>query len=487
MKIYPLTSGQKINYLSHRFSYSKAVSNVNILFHMKTDMDETRLQQALYLALLRNPGPYIRLTKNPKGEIEMYSTQPEAQEGLAVTKWKGIYQYYADEALLPVEIHDYREKGEESMMKDLLKISGTPFKNGSFDIPLFRAWILRKPEGKLAIFFSASHLVYDAFAMMELGSDILGIYDALSKKLPIPEKKNTFFANLDKELNYGSGGEVEKAMEFFDSYYATEPVFCSVNGLGSKEFMKGTRKGTMLHIWQIRAGFINKTIPKELVKKAEDFALKHMVALQAIYLLILRNYLSMVNGAQEDVTFINTVARRATLIQKNGGGTMVNAMQLRFNFSNELTVMEALAEVQKIQNQRYRHADLPMEKEFDYLIEKYGVKPGQGYTNLSLTFQPYMVAPPGDLRFSLERLPNGYSTMGLYLTIMAADDSGDLLCNYEYIKGYMKEDSIHQLHNYLLYGLEKALDHPELTLKELMPELPKYAGIKAELELARRK
>ena len=87
---------------------------------------------------------------------------------------------------------------------------------------------------------------------------------------------------------------------------------------------------------------------------------------------------------------------------------------------------------------------------------------------MSITFQPYFNLDGLDVPFSFRRICNGAATMPLYMTIMPTDNSGALNVNYEYIKVFIKEESIEKLLAFLLKFLEAGVKSPDKPLKELM-------------------
>lgn len=451
-EFYPLTQSQLLMFYNLKFSYKKAIVNICNTLHFDCDIDRDLMLQAVTLAMLRNKSASIRLRK-------MKETDASGKTRTVVK------QYFSDSPPHAFEFYSFDR--EEEMNAAIDKWSTTPFPNGAMDTQLYRVILFQKPDGRYAIYFCVNHIVFDAYSLMYTTTDMLDIYLALRDGKPMPAPLPSPLPAYEADWKYASGPQRDRDLAFWSDVFSEPLHFSDVNGLGSKNFVKGQDYGVTLRLWAIKGDHVNLKLPKEIVQKVDEYAASVRVSPQLLYLLALRGYMASVNGGMEDITLNNTIARRATKAQKHAGGTMVNAVAFRMNFSHDLTLGEACVEMQKLQSGYYRHGNLTTGDLLQIYMDRYHVPSCKGFTTMSLTYQPYSVMGDESLPFHFTRHTNGAATQPLYLTIMALDQSGDLGCNYEYMTDYVNPECIHKMHQYLLKTVEAMVDHPEKTLREL--------------------
>ncbi len=446
-KSYPLTVGQKIVLMQLMFSESKAISNICVVVHFEKEIDDDTMLQSLYMALMRNHSASIHIRPTEGTDAE---------------------QYFAQRTPDPIEIVNFRDKTQEEMEEYFKELARTPFPNDSFDVPLYQFRYILKPDGLSAVYMIVSHMIFDIFALMVLAEDAFDIYETIKegkawpKPMPSPERI------FDKEMEYYASPQFQKDQEFWDNVNLDEPLFTSLNGPGSKEYVPGKRYGKAFFLNEAAAGSWAGRISKDIVEKSAVLAAENGVSLQSLYLLPVRNYLSKVNNYAEDVTITNSVARRATRLEKFTGGTRVSAVPVRMRFKNDLSFIDAAKEISKLQVTLYKHSELPFPLQIRTNQERFGFDYNYGYFTVGTTFQPYSLKERKELTIRLQNIPTGQWSQPLYLTFMALDHSGDLVANYDFLLAIYQQPVIEKLHNYIVASLTYAVDHPDVTLKELM-------------------
>lgn len=445
-KYYSLTSGQQLLLYSQKFCYKKQVNNICARIDIKSQIDETLLFQSIFLTMMRSPSGNVRLTK----------------------QGKEIVQYFSDEAPTNINIVDLRNASEAEIEETFNKWSSTSFPNGCKDTQLYRVNLVRMPNDKYTIYFCVCHIIFDAYSLMACVKNIEQTYFALRNNTPIPKMMGSPIAAYEADYAYFASDRYKQDHDWWSKVFDSEPHFTSVNGLGGKEFIKGKNSGVSLRLWQVTAEHMNLRIPKELVEAVQETSLSWKISPQSIYLLAIRSYLAAVNNC-EDVLFMNTVARRATLVQKRAGGSMVNAVPFRSNVPASTSFKDAADILYGIQRETYRHANVPCGEILTGILEKEKkyVKAGESYHSLSVTFQPYFMAEEGGLEYTFKRLNNGAATMPLYASIMPYDNTGDLWVNYEYLKGYIKPESIEKMHAFMLKFMQAGVENSDKTIEEL--------------------
>lgn len=445
MQTYPMTPGQDIILVQQKYSYNKAVSNINMMMIFEFEIDDLLMKQALMQAILRNQAATIRVTKRDKETRQYFSS--DMPEGVA---WVDLSHLSPEAA--EAEIESWGRK---------------KFPNKNYDTQLYRAKLVVLPSGERAVYFCVSHLIFDAYALIATAGDMIDTYRALLKGELLPKPLPSPLPVYQQQWDYLKSDQLKQDQAFFRELFRDEPEFHSLNGRGSKEYMPGKRYGRTIRPWQIKVDFIDLRIPARLVKGIEELAYAMRVPTQVFYMLALRNYIAKIDDT-EDITFNHTIARRGTLAQKRAGGTMVNSVLFRMQQTNDMTVSQAAESLSQYQMRLYRHTELP------YSLFSYGIKTQFnlphlcGYSTVGLTFQPYSVCQYEDMPIRMKRYNNGYGGMPTYITIMSVDNTGDLLCNYEYTLGFIREESIYNFHAYILTMFEHLIEKPDVTLQELV-------------------
>lgn len=445
-KYFDLTMGQGIMRYSQKFAPKKSIVDICSMLSFDCEINKQLLVQALTLAMLRNESSHVRLCK----------------------VGKELKQYLADDSIVPITFMDYSASTDAALNKDIEKWSTTPFPNGSLETRLYSIRLILKPNGFYALYFCVSHLAFDAFALMQVVSDILNIYVALRDGKAIPKQKGDYRKMCEEEAEYKKSEKYQKTVEYWvNGPYSTEPTAA----LSEPEKMKRNKKRHNLtqciDLFDCSAFQDNYTIKAELVEKVNALAEKLHVSAQCIYFLALRSYLSRLNDGQEDISMCNAIARRSTLLQKNSGGTRVLAIPFRMNFSNELSVREGLDELNRLQHDYYAHADVLLSDIAPLICEKYKFSQLLTYSTMTLTYNPYTVTIPDGIKIHMNVYSNGASAQPCYISIMALDNSGDLNCNYECMKPFTTTKTPGRIHEHLLAALEKIVADPEMKIKEL--------------------
>ena len=444
---YPITSGQMIMFYTAKFSPRKQITNVCTSINIQTPMDDKMLCQALMLAIMRYPALNCRLTM--QGDK--------------------IMQYFSTEIPDTVHLLDMTDKTEAQIQSQVDEWSATPFPNKNMDVPLYRINILKMPDGSHTLYFCVCHMIMDAYALMTCVKYMASVYESLRDGTPIPPIKATPIECYENDYKYFSSPRYQRDAQWWADQFSTEPMFTTVNGRG-RDFVRGKRYGVTLHPAKTVADLLNLRIPKEKVEEAHRLAQLLNVSDQCVYTMAVRAYLAAVCET-EDVTLLSAVARRATLAQKYGGGTMVNAIPLRTVYPQSISLREAMAIVHKAQSDIFRHADYPCGQVLQMMKDKYNVPMNalslHGYTTVSMTYQPYFNFGDTGLKCSFRREKTGTAASALYMSIMPFDDSGDLWVNYDYLTDLATPESLQRLHNFMLNFISLALENPDMSMEDL--------------------
>lgn len=444
INLYPLTESQATMFLNLKWSFGhEEIVNICATMHFESEIDPNLLLQATYTAMLRNKASCIRCRK----------------------VGKEVMQYFSNKAPEQIIVMDYSDSTQEKLDEDILKFSSTPFPNHSMDTQLYSIRLIKQPNGFYALYFCVSHLIFDAYSLIMQANEILTVYECLRDNKPIPENKCDPVKCLENDLSYENSEKFKKDYEYCDTVtYGTEPMFCDFCGEPPK---KDKRYGTTLKLGQVKAGVKQYRLPAETVKKVNSCAAENSVSPLAVFSLALRSYLSKVNNLQEDIIFQTNIARRGTLLEKRAYGVRVNAVKIRTNLPNSLTVKEALPETSGIIMQALSHSSFSTNRVINLYEKKFNVPPMNGYDTINFTYNPVFINEHKDLPVHFSLHPNGSFAMKAYLTIMPLDASGDLVFNYDYQFATTKPDTIEKFHTHIIKAVNAIISSPEITLGDL--------------------
>lgn len=458
--LYPLTKGQSYIMFGEKWCLNKSVMNINSAMHFDCDIDENLMLQAVYLGLLRSPSAHIRLT-----EVN-----------------NNVLMYFSELAPEPVDRLDFTGKTEEEMDKALIKLGKKVFPNKRMNTQLYSVSLVKKPDGRFLLFLRFHHMIADAYALMHLVSEMLSIYSLLKSGEAIPPSRAaTLEAILADYEESRDTVRMEEQLRFWDEkIFADEPMYTSANGLGNKkhEFKKNTRWGKLTDIMHPKAVFVNKTVPAELVSRVNAYSREHRVSAKSVYMLAIRSHLARENNYCDDVSVIDSISRRSSLIEKNAGLTRAQSVIARMRYPNEMSFREAAEKLTSEQLAVYKNSIVSLNQIIDVYKQKFGVASMYGYCGVNIDFQPYMIKVPEGMKVHIERFPTGASQQTVYVTMLHVDDSGDMLFNYDVTCSLVDVRSVEAMHAHILRFLELALEDPNRTLEELMKADPLALNIK---------
>lgn len=210
-------------------------------------------------------------------------------------------------------------------------------------------------------------------------------------------------------------------------------------------------------------------ISKDDVDAMRDYCVANNIPTpQALFLLAVRTFLAKVNNREKDVSFYNVVARRGTLEEKLSGGTRVHFLSYRTIMDEDISFKDACNLMLEKQNSIYRHADI---SPFEFIAlskKRWNIKSNEGYHGLSVTFQPVPMTFENGMKASTRWHSTGAASNSMYLTVMDGDGTGALRCYYEYLDKIISEETVANMHRYIVKVMRAGLANPEIKLKTLL-------------------
>ncbi|WP_040214558.1 condensation domain-containing protein [Clostridium polynesiense] len=450
-ELYPLTPAQHILFFSQKYSFQKQINNVSTLLLLEGETDFELLKDSALKAFQRMDSFRIRLTSH-EDKIKQYFVDKEEPE------------------LHILDLKDTSDEDTETLFRKLASKRVT-----HFDKPLSRIYLLKNCRGMKGIFFVVSHLILDSWGICNFFKDVMGIYEALKNSEELPKPPSEYKSVMEEELNYINTPQYARDKEFWAKEFNpdNEPMYTHLNGPKALDKARkktkdpSCRKANTVALITFAAHEIH-LISSETVMKMKDFCSQYRLPIQTMIMLAYRSYLSKVNRREKDVIFFTILARRGTVKEKNSGGSRVYFIPFRTVIDEDTTFLEALEIIAEKQSSIYKHSAINPLEVLELMKKVYNVKPTQGYSTGSLTFQPIPLVGPKGTKIHTKWYCNGAASNVFYATVMDDDGSGALRFYYEYQKMVLKPEKIRDFHNYMLRFIDAGINNKDTTLKELL-------------------
>ena len=457
IKYYPLNASQKVITLSERL-VGQTYSNLCIMINYEQDdIDPEIMEKAVNLAIDRCPSTRLR--------------RHDFKDG----KKKIIKQYFVEEPETKCECVSF--KSDDKMYKYINKLVRKPFPNKYQDCDLYKIYLVKKADGRYSLLTCFYHFIADAYAIIKFFNDVTDIYKALKTNTEMPEPFLPLLPAYQEVWDYETSEKRQKDIEFWKEFYRSRPApqFATLNGFKNKyTYIPGKKYGNSVSIFNTKAVQTNYKISKELNEKVDAFAIQNGFSSKVIYMLGVKNWLSLNTDMTEEFLFQNLSANRTKKKFAKTGGTFADNLPLYLDAKNSMTFLEACRYTAETEYQIMKHGQSLQEDFNPFIEESIGldkmIDKGWilGSSGIIFTYQPFL-SRESYLKTSTERFTSGKSPAPIYMTIMPADNySGEMNINYEYLTKIHKEEDIAEFHNYLIKFLDKATSNPEMTLTELM-------------------
>lgn len=458
-KTYPLTPAQKLHFFSLEHCPRKSLSNIGTSVTLDHDVDWNVLKEAIYKAYERCESMRLRLKKNSKGETVQYIVPKETRE---------------------IEYRSFENSTMEEAKKVMTEWTSTPFE--LYDSPLNRIVMINMPDGYKGMYLLVHHMTMDAQSLVLFFADILQLYCSMKfpESVEAPGPLSSYVEQLKKDLKYeGSKAQERDRKYIYDLLESSEPIYADVDGKAPMQELREKTGNPNLRAMKRENRTIEATIDKFHLEgdpsaRLMNFCEKNRIPMVCLLLLGLRTYFQKFNEI-DDISINTAIARRATLAEKNSGGTRIHCFAFRTVISRDTTFMDALHEIQYQQSQLFRHANFDpveaMRHRGEYFAEK---SMGGTYEPMALTYQPLTLKAAKnkyDVPYKTDWYTNGVAAQELYLTVMHRVDDDGLDFNFEYQKAHITYEKLERFYYYLCRILFRGVQDPNKTIGEIIDEV----------------
>lgn len=457
-KTYPLTAAQNMHYQWIREYKTQQVSGLSIVAAFQADIDIDVLKKSIDLEKERYACLRLRFTKpDENGEILQYIADPEPEDypikdltGMSMQEANDLMQSWAYETF-----------------------------DGD-DIPMCEFRIVKLPEGYTGFFVHMDHRLGDSVGVAVMATDIMGVYKHLKYGDDLPAPLADFESVLISDLKKASNEKRQaRAKKFWDEQLDEhgEPLYSDIQGTSVLEKARQKHNDPNLRAADIERKELfvavkDYQLEVDSMQRAINFCLYNQISPTNLILLVIRTYLSKVNGGQEDITIENFISRRSTHDELTSGGSRTLCYPCRTVISGDTTFIDAARLIQNHQNRIYMYSGYDPELIRAEMKKRYNTPGDTTYVSVYLTYQPPMNT--NDLDPNAEKMPiyvkwfaNGAATKKMYLTVSHLPDR-KLNFSYHYQTAELTEKDAELMYYYMMRILFRGIEDPGRTISEII-------------------
>lgn len=457
-KTYPLTAAQNMHYQWIKEYKTQQVSGLSIVAAFQADIDIDVLKKSIDLEKERYACLRLRFTKpDENGEILQYITDPEPED------------------------YPIKDLTEMTMQEanDLMQSWAYETFDGD-DIPMCEFRIVKLPEGYTGFFVHMDHRLGDSVGVAVMATDIMGVYKHLKYGDEMPAPLADFESVLIADLKKASNEKRQaRAKKFWDEQLDElgEPLYSDIQGPSVLEKAREKHNDPSLRAADIERKELfvavkDYQLEVDSMQRAINFCLYNQISPTNLILLVIRTYLSKVNGGQEDITIENFISRRSTHDEITSGGSRTLCYPCRTVISGDTTFIDAARLIQNHQNRIYMHSGYDPELIRAEMKKRYNTPDDTTYVSVYLTYQPPMNT--NDLDPNAEKMPiyvkwfaNGAATKKMYLTVSHLPDR-KLNFSYHYQTAELTENDAELMYYYMMRILFRGIEDPGRTISEII-------------------
>lgn len=439
-KTYPLTLAQRFHYFYSAMSPGKEILNIGTCLVIGTDLDFDELKRSIYQAYERCESMRVRFAFDKKEN-----------------KW---YQYVVEKEERDIEFHDFSNVSLEEADAAMTEWTRIPF--AEEDSPMNRVVMIKLCDGYQGMYFAGDHRLVDAQSLIGFFKDVIEIYCHESfENVPAPSDNYSYIEQVKKDLEYEGSKAQERDRAYFHKIIEeSEPTCTTLFGKPFKPVDSMTAAIDEFHL------------EEEPTKRLMDFCIQENVSLQCLLIMGIRTYLQKVNDT-DDISINVAYARRATLPEKKSGGTRIHSFPFRTIIDKSLSFRDGIHEIQKKQNETFRHVNFDPTEYFAHRAKTYPEHARINYEPVNLTYQPASLrdkglADIGDIKYRTKRYCNGLTSSLLYLTVSHRPDDNGLDFLFEHKVEHITREEIENFYYYLCRILFKGIEAPTLSIDDVI-------------------
>lgn len=457
-KTYPLTAAQNMHNRWIREYKTQQVSGLSIVAAFKLDIDTDILKKC------------IEQEKKRYSCLRLRFTAPDANGD--------VKQYIADYQPEKITEHDFTSMTLQEADDIMQKWAYETFEGD--DIPMCEFRIVKLPEEYTGFFVHMDHRLNDSVGVAVMVTDIMKLYKHYKYGADMPEPLADFEKVLISDLEKASNGKrVARAKKFWESELDKlgEPLYSDIQGTSVLEEAHRKHNDPSLRAADIERKELfvavkDYQLEVDSMQRTINFCLHNQISPTNLILLVVRTYLSKMNGGQEDITVENFISRRSTNDELTSGGSRTLCFPCRMVIPGNTSFIEAARKIQSHQNQLYMFSGYDPEFIRAEMKKRYKTPDDTTYVSVYLTYQPPLTnddlsAKPENPPMHVKWFANGAATKKMYLTVSHLPNRM-LNFSYHYQTAHLTEKDAELMYYYMMRILFRGIEDPGRTLSEII-------------------
>ena len=449
MKMYDLTPSQKNIFMLVTFSLHKQICQLPSTFAVKEELDFKKLEEAVNIEIERNDSLRMRFKKEKK-EMKQYFIDSFKVNNIPIVEFS-------------------TEEEEETYFLKRAKKKLHFLKGELFDISFYK-----NNRGYYGVYFNCTHLTVDAVGIQIFYNDLLNVYHSLIKNEELPKPLYSFEEYIAKDLERLKDETLlQSGKEFYQKYFREygEPYYANVGGPELLEKERKRKRNPHLMsttsayspLWD-KGDYKKYSLSDEDSKKILDYCEKNMISPEILFSMGARTHLSKINN-RNPYSFLNFMCnKRLNYKEKYMGGCLAQTIQVITKLEEELTFKQGIEEMTNVRTKLYRNIYYPYPYARNILRDMYHLKATQGQASFMLS---WFQVPVLDVPYEYTSYYRKKTFNPLYI-LASTDTNHNILLQYTYRTKFISEKDIDSLHKHMVKNILKAIDQPNITLKELM-------------------
>lgn len=425
--MYDLTNPQRSIWLTEMYFKGLPINNICGSVIIKQDVNLELLNTAINYFIKNNDSFKTRITL--KDEKPM--------------------QYFIDDTNYNFEVLKIKNPNEiEAFAKEEVN---TPF--NILDSKLFNFKLFKLDCGFGGFIINAHHIISDAATLSILCSEIANNYSKLLKNEPIPDKQYSYIDYIKSEQQYLASNRFEKDKEYWKKSLSPLPEVATF--LPQKSQLEENYASK-------RTEFIFET---ELLTKINNYCTKNNISIFNFLIGVYSIYFGKINNI-ENFLLGTPVLNRTKVSEKNTSGMFINTSLLKIDMSNNITFKEFAKQIATDTLSVFRHQKYNYQYILNDIREIDSSIPN--LYDVMLSFQVTKATDNTvDIPYSTKWYGTDYISNTLNIHFHDNDNTGNLLCEYDYQVSKIQENEIAKMHNRILTIIHQILDNSSIYINSI--------------------
>ena len=445
IKYYQLNPSQDIVLLQQKYSLFKQVMNITTSTTCDFDVDFEVMKQAFNKVIERIDSTRLRFVKDGKT----------------------LKQYFVDEYKIDnIPYYEFKTEKEQNKFIEKECSKAIKYLKGEVIKPIF----IKTYDGKSMIFVKVCHLIFDIYGISIFYKDLFAVYNALLNKEELPPAPANFEEVLIKDLKVKNAADSqEKHKEFYYNHYKDkpEPIYAGIDAGRSKEMAKLKKKGkNYVKIYFIR----NQTkghlhiIDGELVKQVGEYCEKNGITLGNFFLYTFTLTLSKMNNDAKYILPLELNNSRATLKEKNCGGTKVQSINGLYTvIEQENNFVDGVKELANLKNNMMKHMGLYDQNHTVLMSQLYGSPMFGLYYSLTYSFVPFFKQE----NTSFDIYSNGHGALPTYIALLHDVVSQEIRVAYDCLTILTTDEDVKTFHENMISVTKQIIKKDNIKIKDI--------------------